>query len=317
MDTGGAHRPSVSVVVPVYNSTATLGELVARLRAVLAEAAAGSEIILVNDGSSDGSWRVIEELAAAHADVRGIDLLRNFGQHNALLAGIRAAEHGIIVTIDDDLQLPPEEIPKLLAALTEEFDVVYGARHKERYGLLRGLATRVTKLVLRPAMGDVASKTTAFRAFRTRLRDGFEQYHSPHPSVDVLLTWTTTRFTTVITRHEPRTQGESGYTLGKLMTHTFNMLTDYSTLPLQVASVIGFLFTLVGAGILVFVLVRYFMGDTLPGFTFLASSIAIFSGAQLLALGVIGEYLARIHFRTMGRPTYVVRREAGSEESSD
>ena len=302
----------ISIVVPVYNSEGTLAELAARLDAVLRPVSA-YEIVFVNDGSRDGSWGAIEKLASDRPEVRGINLMRNYGQHNALLCGLRAARFGIIVTIDDDLQNPPEEIPAMLAKLNEGFDVVYGTPDKQQHGVLRDIASSVTKMMLPGTMGaETARKVSAFRAIRTKLRDAFADYRNPYVSLDVLLTWSTSRFTAVRVRHEPRRIGQSNYTLRKLIVHALNMMTGFSTWPLRMASLAGFGFTVFGMGILVFVVGRYLIqGTPLPGFPFLASMIAIFSGAQLFALGVIGEYLARIHQRGMERPTYAVRETAG------
>lgn len=305
---------SLSVVVPVYNSEESLFELTRRLRAVLRSLTAHYELILVNDGSSDKSWEEVCRVAQDQDWVTGINLMRNFGQHNALLCGIRAAHGEIIVTIDDDLQHQPEDIPKLLDKLLEGHDVVYGTPQKEQHGFFRDVASQVTKLALQSAMGaETARSVSAFRAFRTKLRDAFADYRSPFVCVDVLLTWGTTRFSTVPVRHGPRPMGSSNYTFYKLLTHALNMMTGYSTLPLQVASVMGFGLTFCGVGLLIYVLGRYVLqGGSVPGFPFLASIIIIFSGAQLLALGVIGEYLARMHFRSMGRPDYVAREETVS-----
>jgi len=308
--------PSISVVVPVYNSQQTLPELTTRLRNVLSAVAEDFEVILVNDGSRDESWRVICELATQHPWVRGIDLMRNYGQHNALLAGIREARYDIIITMDDDLQHPPEEIPGLLAKLDEGYDVVYGTPHKEQHGLWRDLASQVTKLALQSAMGaEAARNVSAFRAFRVQVRDAFANYQGPFVSLDVLLTWGTTRFTAIPVRHDPRLIGVSNYTFRKLVTHALNMMTGFSVLPLQLASLMGFSFALFGLLVLVYVVGRYLIqGGSVPGFPFLASTIAIFSGAQLLALGIIGEYLARMHFRMMERPTYSVRETVGKSD---
>lgn len=300
---------SVSVVVPVHNSATILPRLVERLEPVLRQLGTPYELILVNDGSRDASWSVIEEQARAHPWVRGIDLMRNYGQHNALLCGLRAARHAIVVTIDDDLQHPPEEIPALLAELARGNDVVYGAPVAEQHGVLRDLASRVTKLALSQAMGaPTARQVSAFRVLRTSLRDAFAGYDGYYVSIDVLLTWGTTRFAAVPVRHEPRLEGVSNYTFRKLVNHAMNMMTGFSTFPLQIASLVGFGFTLFGFVVLAWVLGRWVIqGSVVPGFPFLASVIAIFSGAQLFALGIIGEYLARVHFRTMNRPPYSVR----------
>jgi undecaprenyl-phosphate 4-deoxy-4-formamido-L-arabinose transferase len=218
--------------------------------------------------------------------------------------------------MDDDLQNPPEEIAKLLSKLDEGFDVVYGTPERQQHGLLRGLASTITKRVLQNAMGaDTARNISAFRAFRTRLRSAFADYGSPYVNLDVLLTWSTTRFTAVKVRHDPRAAGVSNYTLTRLLLHALNMMTGFSTWPLRLASLAGFAFTLFGIAVLIYVVGRYLVqGTPVQGFPFLASIIAIFSGAQLFALGVIGEYLARIHLRGMERPTYAVRGIAGKTQ---
>ena len=300
---------SVSVVVPVYNSDAILPRLIERLEPVLQSHCDRFEAILVDDGSQTDAWRTVEDLAKGHAWVRGVRLMRNFGQHNALLCGVRRARHEVIVTIDDDLQHPPEEIPKLLDGLAAGADVVYGTPLAEQHGLWRDLASRVTKVALQGTMGaETARKVSAFRAFRAGVREAFGEYPGPFVSLDVLLTWGTTRFEAVPVRHDPRQDGTSHYTVRKLIAHALNMMTGFSTVPLQIASLVGFAFTLFGLAALAYVLVRYLIeGTSVPGFPFLASMIAIFAGAQLFALGIIGEYLARMHLRSMERPAYVVR----------
>jgi len=299
---------SLSIVTAVHNSEASLAELCRRLGEVLPQVAAQHEIILVNDGSRDRSWEIISELSSQSPAVRGLCLMRNYGQHNALLCGIRAAKYDVIVTMDDDLQQPPEEIPRLLASLDEGFDVVYGAPKAEQNGFMRALASRITRLALRAAIGsEVAKNVSPFRVFRTRLREAFAGYQSPFVSIDVLLTWATTRFGAVTVAFQPRHSGSSNYTFTKLVRHALDMMTGFSTTPLQLASLIGFSCTLFGIGVFFYVFARYCLEGSIPGFPFLASIIAIFSGAQLFALGVIGEYLARMHFRSMKRPAYVVR----------
>jgi len=312
----GALRTGISAVVPVYRSAEILPELCQRLRNVLEQLTPAFEIVLVEDSSPDRSWSVITELAESDPRIRGIRLRRNYGQHNALLCGLRAARYDVTVTLDDDLQNPPEEIEKLLSLLTSDVDVVYGKPIAEAHGLFRNMASRITKIALQEAMGaEVARHVSAFRAFRTSLREAFGGYRGPSVSVDVLLTWGTTRFAHTAVRHMPRQSGESGYTFRKLLTHALTLVTGFSTLPLQIASFVGFVFTAFGFVVLIYVIGAFIIygGDTVPGFAFLASIVAIFSGAQLFALGIIGEYLARIHFRSMDRPTYVVRQTTVEE----
>ena len=316
VENSAAH--GLSVVIPVYNSELILPELARRLESVLSKLTSNYEVVLVDDSSPDHSRDVICRLAQQYPWTRAVSLMRNYGQHNALPCGIRAAQYGVIVTMDDDLQHPPEEIPKLLAALAGGYDVVYGTPEREQHGLGRDLASMITKLALQNLMGaEIARQVSAFRVFRVEVAKAFDRYEGPFVSIDVLLTWGTNRFHAIPVRHEPRKQGSSGYTVRRLITHAINMMTGFSTLPLQMASVMGFAFTFFGVCVLVYVLVRYFTsGDPVPGFPFLASIIAVFSGAQLFALGIIGEYLARMHFRSMQKPPYVVRTDSADEGRS-
>jgi undecaprenyl-phosphate 4-deoxy-4-formamido-L-arabinose transferase len=306
----------ISVIVPVYNSEKTLAELIERLKPVLEDCKIPYELILVNDGSRDQSWAAIHSLSRSYPWVRGINLMRNYGQHNALLCGLRAACYASSITMDDDLQHPPEEIPQLLARLAEGEDVVYGTPIKQAHTLWRNLASYFTRLALQGTMGvDNARKVSAFRAIRTQIRRAFQQYQSPFVILDVLLSWGTTRFSTVPTHHDARQRGVSNYTFSKLIVHGINMLTGFTVLPLQLASLMGFAFALFGLLVLLYVIVRFIIeGGSVPGFPFLASIIAVFSGVQLFALGIIGEYLARMHFRIMEKPTYVIREETEAEK---
>ncbi len=299
----------LSVVIPVFNSAGILPELMRRLSPVLAGTGGPFEAILVNDGSHDTSWDAICRLVSEYPWARGLDLMRNFGQHNALLCGIREARYATIVTMDDDLQHPPEEIPLLLQRLQEGCAVVYGYPAVAQHSLMRNLTSALAKAALQGAMGiETARQVSAFRAFRTEIRDAFADYRSPYVSIDVLLTWGTTRFAAIPVRHDPRHSGVSNYTWRKLLTHAINLTTGFSTWPLQLASLIGFAFTLFGMAVLGYVLIRYLIGGgVVPGFAFLASIIAVFSGAILFALGIMGEYLARMHLRSMGRPHAVIR----------
>jgi glycosyltransferase involved in cell wall biosynthesis len=298
---------SLTVVIPVYNSEGTLDELLQRLAAVLPALAPAFEVILVNDGSPDRSWEAICRLSQSYPWLRGIHLMRNYGQHNALLCGIRAAQFGIVLTMDDDLQHPPEEIGKLLDKLDEGYDVVYGIPQKLPHSWWRNAFSILTKRVLAYVMGvRTVRDLSAFRAFRTRLRCAFEGFQNPNVLIDVLLSWATTQFATVPVNEVPRPVGHSNYNFFKLVQIALVVLTAYSTAPLRLTSMIGFLFTFFGMAVFVYVIAVYFFLGSIPGFPFLASIISLFSGVQLFALGIIGEYLARIFDRSIDRPVYVV-----------
>ena len=302
-------KVNLSIVVPVYRSEKNLPALVERIDSALVGKVANLELILVNDGSPDGSWGVVEELARKYAWIRGICLMRNYGQHNALLCGIRAAKNEIVVTMDDDLQHPPEEVPALIAKLSEGYDVVYGVPMKEAHGLVRNSLSVFTKWALSVATGvKVARNLSAFRAMRRDLRDAFASFHAPNLLLDVLLSWGTTRFATVPVERCARREGTSNYNFLRLLNQAVLLLVGFSTAPLRIANVIGLLATIFGFLIFVYAVGRYLvLGTSVPGFTFLASIISIFAGIQLFVLGMIGEYMARIFHRTNDKPTYAIK----------
>jgi len=304
------NKRSISIIVPVYNSQQTLVALHKRLNSVFTKLAGEFEIIFVNDGSVDNSWEEIKILEEKNPSVIGVNLMKNFGQHNALLCGIRKAKYELIATLDDDLQNPPEELPKLIEKLNEDFDVVYGKPEKEQHGLFRNISSVITKIALKTTMGvENAKNVGAFRVFRTQLREAFKQYSGSFISIDVLLTWGTNRFTAVPVKIDDRQFGRSNYTFSKLFVHALNMITGFSVLPLQIASMLGFIFAFFGLSILIYVIVQYLLvGTPVQGFPFLASIISVFSGVQLLAIGIIGEYLARMYFRAMDKPQYLIKK---------
>lgn len=309
--------PGVSVVVPVFQSDVSLQKLVPRIHAELVDCGE-FEIIPVDDGSREATWKSITELSQEWPVVSGIRLGRNFGQHNALVAGIRAASMPVIVTIDDDLQNPPEEISILVSELlSNHLDVVYGVPTNVRQPFPRRLAGKITRLALRTGLGmESAPDVSSFRAFRAGLREAFDRDLGPNVSLDALLTWGGSKFGSVSVGHDTRAVGTSNYTFGRLLKFAVDTTTGYSTLPLQIASVVGLATASFGLCILIFVIMRpLIVGESVPGFPFLASIIVIFSGVHLLTLGVIGEYLARIHFRVMHKPTYVVSER--SNETSE
>ena len=301
----------VSVVVPAFRSAGSLPLLAERLAEVLVPASIPYELVLVDDGSEDGTWEAIERLARERDEVRGLRLARNYGQQSALLAGIRSARRGRIITLDDDLQYRPESIPPLLAALDDGADLVYGVAEERRHRWAREATTSLAKRLMRVATGDpMVTRISALRAFRTKLREGFTAFDGPYVSIDALLLWSTRRITEVTVPHDPRHEGRSGYSPRALARHALTVVVGFSSRPLRLASALGFLCTALGALLLAYVLLRYaFSGNHVPGFAFLASAISIFSGVQLFALGVIGEYLARMYPRVMGHPAYAIAAE--------
>jgi len=300
----------LSIVVPIYKGEALIEPLVEQLSRTLPAFAKKYEIILVNDGSPDNSWQVIQGLTRKYKCVKGICLMRNYGQHNATLCGVRRARYEVTVTMDQDLQHPPEEIPLLLAKLEEGYDVVYGSPRKLPQGFWRNLLTASIKWILAKVIGlPSVRNVSAFRAFRTDLRDAFTNFQNPSLILDVLLSWGTTRFTSAQV-NIPQAE-RTNYNFKMLVRAAMLILIGYSTLPLRFASWLGFAMTIFGLGVFIYVLTIYFTAGSLPGFPFLASIIALFSGAQLFGLGIFGEYLARMFDRSMDKPSYVIYETAG------
>lgn len=301
-----------SVVIPVYRGESTLDVLVERLAAVLPPVAEQFEVVLVDDGSPDSSWAVIEGLAKKYPWVRGISLSRNYGQENATLCGILESRFDIIATMDDDLQHRPEELPRLLYKLNDGYDVVYGVPRIRRQSWWKSLSSVVVKRIIAWSMGMRAVRDlSAFKAFRADLKETFGAMSGRDVLIDVLLSWITVRFASVEIEEAPRAHGTSNYDLFKLIKVSLRAMTNYTTIPLRFASILGFAFTIIGFFVLLYVLTVYFALGSIPGFTFLASVITMFSGVQLFALGIIGEYLARLFERSSGRPPYAVRERVG------
>lgn len=298
-------RMNLSIVVPVYKGESFIEPLVTQLNKTLPAFSKNYEIILVNDGSPDNSWPLIQDLTRTYECVRGICMMRNYGQHNATLCGVRAARYEVVVTMDQDLQHLPSEIPLLLAKLEEGYDVVYGAPRKLPQAFWRNVMTASIKWMLAKVIGlPSVHNVSAFRVFRTNLREAFANFQSPSLILDVLLSWGTTRFTSVPVNIAQAERTNYNFTM--LVRTAMLILIGYSTLPLRFASWVGFAMTIFGLGVFIYVLVVYFTAGSLPGFPFLASIIALFSGAQLFALGIFGEYLARMFDRSMDRPPYVI-----------
>ncbi|HYZ93707.1 MAG TPA: glycosyltransferase [Actinomycetota bacterium] len=299
---------TISVVVPVYNGEKTVRTLTERIARVCHEHGWAYEAVLVNDGSADQSWSELSALASENNAVVAANMMRNYGQNSALLAGIHLATGDVIVTIDDDLQQPPEEIPKLIAKLEEGFDLVYGRPAEVQASAWRKLVGRIARWSLVAASGNKSlTGVTSFRAFRSEVRSAFDRFAGPNPLIDLLLTWGASRLAFVPVKHELREFGESGYTFRRLMRLMMTALISISTWPFRVASLAGIGLVLFGIAVIVYLEILYAIGRPGTGFTLLAAVILILSGTQLLGLGLVGQYLGRIHETSSGRPAYVLK----------
>lgn len=299
----------ISVVVPVYQSEHHLQAFVDRLHASLQPMGVDYELILVDDGSSDGSWNILEACHRRHSDtIHAIRLSRNYGQHNALLCGIRHAACPVIVTLDDDLQHPPEEIPRLVRRLEEGWDVVYATPENPAHPRWRNLSSRWLKSCIEQTCGIRGVKQiSAFRAFRTSLRDAFASHAGPNTSIDVLLSWGGARVDAISVRHDQRVAGRSQYTLARLLHHAMNLVVGFAATPFHWLAVVGSL------GLLVCVLTlatQLLWNEQASTMSTIAATFAIgICGLQSLGLALAGEFLYRVHAAASGRPSYVVRQQ--------
>ena len=310
METNMEQSPvQVSVVIPVYRSAGTLREVVRRLRAVLDVGPRSYEIIFVNDSSPDDSWKVLLDLQRENADrIVLVQLMRNFGQHNALMCGFRHSRGRFVVTMDDDLQNPPEEIPRLLAAIESSGnDLVYGVPDVKKHHALRNAGSALVAAFYRRVFRS-AVQPTSFRIMRRELVDAILSYGLNYTYIDGLLAWNTQRIGELTVEHQARAAGRSGYTLSKLLVLAFNLFTNFSLLPLQAVSLLGFFAAAGGMLIAFYYFLAYiFARISVPGYASTIIAVMFLGGVQLLALGVMGEYIGRLHLNVNRKPQYTVR----------
>lgn len=316
---GGARpdtrRPSskiskLSVVIPVYNGARTVGALVETLRGVVASRF-DLEVLLVNDGSpSDNSGEVCEQIALRHPWVKFLDLSRNFGEHNAVMVGLNYCVGDAAVILDDDFQNPPSEVIKLVTKLDEGYDVVYSSYAKKKHHVLRNLGSQFNGLVASVLLRKPRDLyLSSFKALNRFVIDELVKYTGPYPYIDGLILRFTRNYATVQVEHSPRRDGKSGYTVRKLVSLWLNMFTNFSILPLRVASMLGLVFAIIGLVGASLFLVEKLQNPSLPtGWPSLIISLFVVSGVQMFALGVIGEYLGRLFLKDNGNPQFVVRK---------
>lgn len=300
---------AISVVIPVYNSAATIGLLADAL--IAANPGYDLQVVLVNDGSADASGGVCREAARRHPGVvTFVDLARNSGEHNAVMAGLAHARGDWCVIMDDDFQNPPEEAYRLAAAAARERrDVVFGAYAERRHSWWRVLGSRLVNALARRLMGLPSGLYLSSFKCLSRFAVGHVlSYRGPFPYVDGLALRATRNIAVVETRHEPSRRTRSNYTPARLVRLALSMTVNFSVAPLRAASALGLLFSLLGFGGVVAVVVERINDPSLPmGWPSLVVTVLLLSGVQLLLLGVFGEYLGQLLLTANGTPQYVVR----------
>jgi glycosyltransferase involved in cell wall biosynthesis len=303
--------PALSVVLPVFNEEAGLGELYRRLAAVLAESRLSYEIIFVNDGSRDRSWQRILELATADPRVKAVNLSRNFGHQIAISAGLDLSAGAAVVVMDSDLQDPPELIPVLHDRLREGFDVVY-AQRRTRDGetwFKRTTATFFYRLIRRMTAIDIPVDTGDFRLMSRRVVDDLKRLQERSRFVRGLVTWVGYNQTAVLYDRDRRYDGETKYPLTKMMKFAFDGITGFSSQPLRLASHAGLMIAAASIVLMIGLLIFKLAGGhgLVPGWTSLAVAVLFLGGLQLVAIGILGEYVGRMYEETKQRPLYLIR----------
>ena len=307
--------PVLSVVVPVFNEEGNLPELHRRLAAVLPAVVDSWEIVFVDDGSRDRSWKLIRDLAAADPHVRGVRFSRNFGHQMAFAAGLNHARGDAVVIMDADLQDPPELIPELVARWREGHEVVYAVRtRREGETLFKKLTASVFyRLLRRITQVEIPVDTGDFRLMGRRALEAFRRLPERHRFTRGLVAWVGFSQVGVPYARAARKAGETNYPLRKMLRFAVDAITSFSHVPLQLATWLGFLTSLFAFAYIVVVVVLKFVGISWPGYTSLMAAILFLGGVQLVMIGLLGEYLGRVYDEVKGRPLYLVQDTVGSD----
>ena len=316
-----AVSPEVSIVIPVYRSRECLAALVRELTDVLADAVGdGSyEIILVNDDSPDDSWLEIVRLATVYVSVKGVSLSRNFGQHNATMAGLREARGRFVVVMDDDLQHPPSAIPQILAQLQGGADVCYTVYRARKHALWKKMGSWVNDAAATVLLGKPRGLyLSSFKGMTRIVVDAVTTYDGPFTYLDGLILDVTRKIAIVTIKHGHRFAGEGNYGLVKSLSLWLKMATSFSILPLRLASLAGMLLGIAAAATAGYIVVGVFLfGATYPGWASIMVAVLVVGSMQLLGIGLIGEYMGRAYLRMNNKPQFVVRERTLSVAASN
>lgn len=307
----------VSFVIPCYRSERTLPSVIAEIENTMrALPQYTHEIVLVNDCSPDGTLEVIRGLCAEKPYIKGIDFARNFGQHAALMAGLRQTTGDYVICLDDDGQTPAEEAGKLLAQLEAGSDAVYAKYGRKHHSAFRNLGSRVNELMLRVMLDKPASLyISSYFAVKRFVVEDMIKYENSYPYVIGLVLRATRKISNVEVEHRDRLEGSSGYTLKKLLGLWINGFTAFSVKPLRIATIIGGGSAVIGFLYGIYTIIKKMVNPIVPlGFSSLMSAIVFFGGMVMLMLGLIGEYIGRIYISLNNSPQYVIREAFNVDE---
>ena len=312
----GSLRLALSIVIPIYNGARSISELVHALEEL--PIWGGHEVILVNDGSPDNSLDVCTALVGgARVPITLVNLARNYGEHNAVMAGLRHATGAHVITMDDDLQNPPEEVERLLAfAQRSGDDVVYTYYEEKQHAAWRNLGSRFTNrvadFVLEKPNGLYLSSFRCISAFAVR---EIIRYQGPFPYIDGLILQVTQNIGRLMVRHLPRASGRSNYTLRRLLRLWMSMFVNFSVMPLRISTITGFVLSGLGAISGAIVIGEALLYSPPEGWASLMAAVLLLSGVQLVILGIVGEYLGRLYLTANGKPQSVIREVRRSQAS--
>lgn len=307
----------VSFVIPCYRSEKTVSHVVEEINQKMAELSQYTyEIILINDCSPDNTIGTIRELCKAQDNIKGIGFAKNFGQHSALMAGLRASEGDYVVCLDDDGQTPADEVDKLLDKLEEGYDAVYAKYEHKQHSSFRNMGSKVNELMTRVMLGKPADLfISSYFAVQRFIVDDMIRYENSYPYVIGLVLRSTKNITNVTVNHREREEGNSGYTLKKLLGLWFNGFTAFSVKPLRIATALGALCACLGFVYGIYTIIKKFINPDVPlGFSSTMAAVVFFGGMIMLMLGLIGEYIGRIYISLNNQPQYVVRERINFDE---
>lgn len=317
-DRASLEMPAYSIVIPVYQSARMLPELHQRLTAVMQGLGKPYEIIFVEDCGRDNAWQLLQELAKKDDRVSAIQLMHNSGQSNATLCGLAHARGGAIITMDDDLQHPPEEIPALIRALGPDVDVVMGTPKEKMHHWFRRLGSGIMHDINCYLLGkDRSLRFTSFRLMRRGVVDGLLILRTLSPALGPMINTVTHRIINTTVEHAPRKEGRSGYTFRRLFAQTMSNLIGYSMLPLRLLAVIGGVGIVLSIAFAIGLVLHYLQGGVVPGWTSIALLLVMLSGFNFFAFAIIGEYVLRILQRVNATPQYFVRMRIPSERGEE
>ncbi|MEZ3462854.1 MAG: glycosyltransferase family 2 protein [Lachnospiraceae bacterium] len=307
----------ISFVIPCYRSAKTISGVVAEIQDTMTSMPEYVyDIFLVNDCSPDDTYEVIRALCRQNGNITGISLAKNFGQHAALMAGLRRSDGDIVVCLDDDGQTPADEVGKLLAGIENGSDVVYASYENKKHSAFRNFGTWMNDIMTRVMLGKPKNlHLTSYFAARRFVVDSMLKYENSYPYIIGLVLRATRNIANVPVRHRSRESGTSGYTIKKLLGLWFNGFTAFSIFPLRVATVTGVIFS--GAGFIygIYTIVKKFVNPDVPlGFSSLMAAVVFIGGMLMIMLGLIGEYIGRIYISINNSPQYVIREETGREK---